>query len=97
MDKTIQRAIEFTRKGQWHKINQIQADEDIDRLELSTLRSLRDELTVQTDNILLRGNRIVIPRNLRNRAISIAHEGHQGITKTKSFVRSKVWFPNINE
>lgn len=97
MDKTIQRAIEFTRNGQWHKINQIQADEDIDILELSTLRSIRDELTVHTDNILLRGNRIVIPRNLRNRAIRIAHEGHQGITKTKSFIRSKVWFPNINE
>lgn len=30
MDKTIQRAIEFTRNGQLHKINHIQADEDND-------------------------------------------------------------------
>lgn len=30
MDKTIQRAIKFTRNGQWHKINHIQADEDND-------------------------------------------------------------------
>lgn len=83
MDKTIQRAIEFTRNGQWHKINRIQADEDNDMVELSTLRSLRDELTVHTDKTLLRSNRIVIPRNIWNRAIGIAHEGHQGITKTK--------------
>ena len=95
-DKTVQKAIEFTRNGQWHKINQIE-DDEIDILELNTFRSLRDELTVHTDNILLRGTRIVMPKDLRIRAIKIAHEGHQGITKTKSFIRSKVWFPNINE
>jgi hypothetical protein len=27
----------------------------------------------------------------------IAHEGHQGITKTKAFMRSKVWFPGFND
>ncbi|CAC5390144.1 unnamed protein product [Mytilus coruscus] len=25
------------------------------------------------------------------------HEGHQGITKTKAFLRSKIWFPGLND
>lgn len=32
----------------------------------------------------------MILRNLRNRAIIIEHKGHQGIMKTKSFIRSKI-------
>lgn len=30
------------------------------------------------------------------RAIYVAHEGHHGMAKTKSFLRSKVWFPGID-
>jgi len=38
--------------------------------------------------------RIVIPTALK--VIQLAHEGHQGIVKTKALLRSKVWFPNID-
>ena len=27
----------------------------------------------------------------------MAHEGHQGINKTKALLREKVWFPGINK
>ena len=72
-------------------------DENVDMEELTSLRSIRDELTVHSDNVLLRDKRIVLPKSLRDRAVQIAHEGHQGITRTKSFLRSKVWFPNLRD
>ena len=44
-------------------------------------------------NLILCGSRIVIPTSLQQRAIDIAHEGHQGMVKTKKLLREKVWFP----
>ena len=39
---------------------------------------------------VLRGTRIVAPRQLRRRVLDLDHEGHQGIVKTKGRLRSKV-------
>ena len=36
--------------------------------------------------------RIVIPPSLQNHAVQLAHEGHQGIVKTKQLLRQKVWY-----
>ena len=41
--------------------------------------------------VVLRGTRIVVPRKLRKRVLDLAHEGHQGIVKTKESLRSDVW------
>lgn len=95
-DKTMQKAISFVRSGSWYAMKTLN-DENIDMEELTSLRSVKDELTVHSDNILLRDKRIVLPKTLRDRAVQIAHEGHQGITRTKSFLRSKVWFPNLSD
>ena len=45
----------------------------------------------------MRNNLIVIPSALRPQAIAIAHEGDQGMSRTKSFIRSKIWFPRVDE
>ena len=92
----MQKAISFVRSGSWYEMKSLN-DENIDMEELTSLRSVKDELTVHSDNILLRDKRIVLPKTLCDRAVQIAHEGHQGITKTKSFLRSKVWFPNLSD
>ena len=47
--------------------------------------------------ILLRGSRIVIPQVLREHVLKLAHEGHQGIVKTKCRLRSKVWWPKCGQ
>ena len=47
--------------------------------------------------VVLRGTRIVVPRKLRRRLLDLAHEGHQGIVKTKERLRSKVWWPGIDK
>ena len=59
-------------------------------------RRFQDELMV-CDEVILRGNRIVLPESLHNRAIELAHLGHQGIVKTKQLLREKVWFPDIDK
>lgn len=48
-------------------------------------------------NILLRGNRIVIPQKLRKDVLDAAHEGHPGIVAMKGRLRSKVWWPRIDK
>ena len=63
---------------------------------LKSYHNIRDELSVVDDAIILRGTRICIPEALQKRTIELAHQGHQGITKTKALLREKVWFPNID-
>ena len=53
-------------------------------------------LSVTENGILLRGRQIVIPKSLRKRTLSIAHESHQGIVKMKMLLRTKVWWPGID-
>ena len=65
---------------------------------LRALHGGKNELSVNIkDNILLQGCHIVIPEALQNKAVSLAHVGHQGIVKTKALLRQKVWFPGIDQ
>ena len=50
---------------------------------------LRYELTT-IGQVVLRGTRIVPPASLRSQILQLAHEGHQGIVKTKERLRTKV-------
>lgn len=47
-------------------------------------------------DILMRGSRIIIPQELRQRTLTLAHEGHPGMTVMKQRLRSKVWWPKID-
>ena len=44
----------------------------------------------------MRRDRIVIPNTLRKRVLEAAHEGHHGIVKIKSRLRTKVWWPKMD-
>ena len=92
----MQKVMSLVRSSRWHEIKTIN-DPNIDMKELQLFYNVRDELACHKDNILLRNNLIVIPSSLRCQAIDIADEGHQGINRTKSFIRSKIWFPQIDE
>ena len=46
--------------------------------------------------LVLRGDRIVILQSLRKSVLEAVHEGHQGIAKTKSRLRTKVWWPKMD-
>lgn len=47
-------------------------------------------------NILLKEQRIVIPRILQNRILQLAHEPHIGISAMKRRLRSKVWWTRMD-
>ncbi len=64
-------------------------------LEVQAYASVMSELSV-IDGVLLRGERLVVPRKLQEKVVQIAHEGHQGITKTKRYLRSRLWFPGMD-
>ena len=85
-DPEIIKVIQAIQTNKWPK----------DDKDLANYRKVRDELTFQGP-ILLRGQRLVIPRALWNRMVDIAHEAHQGIVKTKSLMRTKVWFPTMDK
>ena len=58
-------------------------------------KAVRNELTVLR-KLVVRGTRIVISKLLKKHTTGLAHEGHQGIVKTKARLRTKVWWPGID-
>ena len=58
---------------------------------------MKDELSVTKVRLVLRDTRICIPESLPRRAVELAHQGHQGVMKTKAVIREKVWFPGIDK
>ena len=90
----LQQISAHIRNNTWHKVTGDTQHAEI----LKKFRQISGELTVSlSDDIILRGTRIVIPVSLEQRVLQLAHEGHQGIVKTKTLLRSKVWFPNIDQ
>ena len=49
----------------------------------------------ETDGLLMRGSRIVIPPSLRRQILDRIHGSHQGITKCRERARQSVWWPGI--
>ncbi|CAB3992860.1 Transposon Tf2-9 poly, partial [Paramuricea clavata] len=64
--------------------------------DLRPYMQVNSELCVQ-NGIILRGTRIVIPFDLQKPTLELAHQGHQGIVKTKQLLRQKVWWPGIDK
>ena len=92
-DPTMQKLISCIRKGYISKDPDLQPYKQVFR-----------ELTF-TQGVILRGDRLVIPTkelapgegNLQQLAVDLAHEGHQGEVKCKRLLRSKLWFPNLDQ
>ena len=96
-DKTLQKLIELIRTNKWTLIKEDSNMPGVNVAELRLFSRVQEELTVnEADDLILRGTRIVIPSALRQRTLALAHEGHQGIVKTKQLLREKIWFPKID-
>ncbi|XP_043239605.1 uncharacterized protein LOC122390579 [Amphibalanus amphitrite] len=63
--------------------------------ELQPFFRCRDELAV-VDDIILRGGRVLVPTALRTRLVELAHEGHQGMVRTKQRLRDLYWWPGMD-
>ncbi|CAC5395689.1 unnamed protein product [Mytilus coruscus] len=106
-DTNIQYVIKAVKSGSWENSQYVikavksgSCENSYDNKALDTFSRLKNELTiVNTDKgeILMHDNRIVIPHKLTDRVITLAHEGHQGIVRTKQLLREKVYFPGIDK
>lgn len=79
--------IELVKKGLLHN--------DWDS-KVNNFRLFEQELWLH-DDILLKGNKIIIPTALRPQVLAAAHEGHPGIVNMKARLRTKVWWPKIDK
>ena len=66
------------------------------KLDCKSYLPVRSELTT-IGFIVLRGTKIVIPSELREHVLKLAHEGHPKIVMLKKKLRSKVWWPGIDK
>ena len=86
-DDTIQHLKQVIQSGRnWDKNDPV----------LKPYYKIQQELTV-ADDLILRGHRLLVPEKLRPRILQLAHEGHQGVVKTKKLLRQKVWYPGIDK
>ena len=86
-DEEIQKILQITRHGRWEKHKKDP--------EVMPYYNVRDEL-YEVDGLLMRDHKIVLPRKLRKKTVSIAHHmGHLGKSKTKERIRGKYWFPEL--
>ena len=63
-------------------------------LNIQQFWPMRGEMTVD-DGLLLRGNRIVVPQQLRKETLEKIHSGHQGMRKCQQRISTAVWWPGI--
>ena len=92
-DPTLQAVKSAIKCNQWH----LPVDSSVDISAFQIFKTVKEELSVCNENgIILRKDRIVIPQALQQNTVDIAHEGHQGIVKTKNLLREKVWFPHMD-
>ena len=56
--------------------------------------NFREELT-ETDNVFLRGERIIIPKEKRGEVLRLLHESHIGIESTLRRARDTVFWPGM--
>ena len=72
-DNTCSSVISYSQKG-WPERKTIEAD-------VRPYWNARAELTVDKNNLLLHGKRIVVPKSLQRQTLEKIHAGHQGVQR----------------
>lgn len=65
-------------------------------LLLRPFYSASAEIAVE-NGLLMRGNRIIIPKQLQREMLDKVHEGHQGITKCRERAKCSIWWPGLSK
>lgn len=65
-------------------------------VDLTKYKGMQAELTILGD-IILRGNRVLLPNALVPTALKIAHEGHLGISLMKRRIRSRYYWSGLDK
>ena len=64
--------------------------------EINEFWNYRDELSVN-ENIIMKGEKLVVPITLREEMINQVHAGHMGMEKCKRRARDILFWPNMNK
>lgn len=64
-------------------------------MDLRPYFHIQHELSVEAP-LILRGPRVLVPLSLRNTLAHLAHEGHQGIVRTKQRLCELYWWPRMD-
>ncbi|XP_053698973.1 uncharacterized protein K02A2.6-like [Sabethes cyaneus] len=80
-DNILQQVIQALETGNWPK-------------HLSRYKAVSDDLFVK-DGILIKLGCVVVPGQLRQKALEVAHTGHPSTAKLKSILRERVWWPGM--
>ena len=63
---------------------------------LKDYKSIFNDLSNHTSGVILKGDLILIPQALQEKAIEFAHEGHLGIVLCKRLLRNRCWWPGMD-
>ena len=85
-DETLQSLARLITNQRWHEAGK----------DVCQYQQIKQELSI-SNGVILRGTRIIVPEKLQSRMIMLAHSRHQGMVKTKRFLRDSVWFPGIDK
>ena len=55
-----------------------------------------NEISISED-VLLRGTRIIVPKTMQKEMLVKIHKGHQGLVKYQRLAGSAIWWPEINK
>ena len=86
-DMIISQTMAYVIKG-WPSVNEVPP-------ALREMYAVRNSLTV-IENILMYGDRMVIPSSMRDEMLMKLHAGHLGITKTTMRAKQSMWWPGIS-
>ena len=96
---TLQQVVEATEKDlKLHLLKQAVNIGHLDTAQhpqLTEYARFFDELAI-IEGIICRTDKVLVPEALQSTMVDIAHEAHQGLTKTKQYLRSRMWFPRMD-
>ena len=66
------------------------------KLSGTSYKAVKDELWL-VGQVVMRENSVVMPESLWKKTITLSHEGHLGMVRTKASLRERVWWPQIDK
>ena len=63
---------------------------------LTQFKHVASDLSIMKGFIVY-GNRVFIPVNLRQKTLTVFHDGHPGICALNSLARALIWYPGMDK